>query len=290
MGALVSENELTLKITEVLKTLGFRGRTHRECEFAKACGKRRWTKPLAGYQPPEYTADVVYQNEGKWSDPKDVQAVKRTFLTRTFHGEVAVPRDARGRPLNPLGRTGLEGRGLLGRWGRNQAGDPLLTRVHPETGRLQQLVIERRDSGQKALPGGMVDDGEEIGATVARELFEETGTKLSFEGAATVFTGVVDDPRNTDNAWLETTVLHKHLTAAEYGAMRLQTGDDARAGKGGEESAIQPLLDHGQGDAFGPSHPRRSCAGRRVEDVDLVRSVRGSQNNLPSSGVSSRQV
>ena len=31
-------------------------------------------------------------------------------------------------PLNPKGRTGLQGRGLLGRWGPNHAGDPVVTR------------------------------------------------------------------------------------------------------------------------------------------------------------------
>jgi ADP-ribose pyrophosphatase len=188
-----------------------------------------WTRPLANYHPPEYTADVVVQHEGRWADPQDVKDVKRAFLTRTGSGDVEVALDAWGRPLNPLGRTGLQGRGLLGRWGRNQAGDPLLTRVHPDTGRLQVLVIERKDSGQKALPGGMVDEGEEIATTVARELSEETGAKLSFEGATTVLTGIVDDPRNTDNAWMETTVLHKHLTAAEQDVMTLRAGDDARA-------------------------------------------------------------
>ncbi len=188
-----------------------------------------WSKPLAGYEPPEYTADVVFQNEGKWADPQDVRHVKRTFLTRTSVGEVAVALDGQGRPLNPLGRTGLRGRGLLGKWGRNQAGDPLLTRVDPETGRLQVLVIERKDSGQKALPGGMVDEGEDIAGTVSRELSEETGAELDFKEATILYTGVVDDPRNTDNAWMETTVLHKHLTAEEQTAITLQAGDDARA-------------------------------------------------------------
>jgi len=188
-----------------------------------------WSKPLETYAPPEYTAAVVFKHEGQWADPPNVLDVKRTFLTKTLAGDVAVGLDEQGRPLNPLGRTGLRGRGLLGRWGRNQAGDPLLTRVHPEMGRLQLLVIERKDSGQKALPGGMVDEGEEIAATVARELSEETGARVSFEGATTIFTGVVDDPRNTDNAWMETTVLHKHLTDAEQRQTTLQVGDDARA-------------------------------------------------------------
>lgn len=31
-------------------------------------------------------------------------------------------------PLNPVGRTGIVGRGLLGRWGPNHAADPIVTR------------------------------------------------------------------------------------------------------------------------------------------------------------------
>lgn len=31
-------------------------------------------------------------------------------------------------PLNPFGRTGIIGRGLLGRWGPNHAADSLVTR------------------------------------------------------------------------------------------------------------------------------------------------------------------
>lgn len=31
-------------------------------------------------------------------------------------------------PYNPIGRTGLRGRGLLGRWGPNHAADPIITR------------------------------------------------------------------------------------------------------------------------------------------------------------------
>lgn len=32
-----------------------------------------------------------------------------------------------GYPLNPIGRTGIIGRGVLGRWGPNHAADPIVT-------------------------------------------------------------------------------------------------------------------------------------------------------------------
>ena len=77
-------------------------------------------------------------------------------------------------PLNPRGRTGMVGRGLLGRWGPNHAADPIVTRFHPEhKSRLQFVAIKRKDTGEWALPGGMVDEGENCSRTVRREFEEE---------------------------------------------------------------------------------------------------------------------
>ncbi|MBH8561945.1 NUDIX hydrolase [Nostoc sp. CENA67] len=42
----------------------------------------------------------------------------------------------------------------------------------------QIVLIRRRDDGCWALPGGMVDWGEDISKTVRRELMEETGLEL----------------------------------------------------------------------------------------------------------------
>ena len=50
---------------------------------------------------------------------------KNGVLRISFQGTYQVEN---GLPLNPNGRTGMEGRGLLGRWGPNFAGDPLVTR------------------------------------------------------------------------------------------------------------------------------------------------------------------
>ena len=69
-------------------------------------------------------------------------------------------------PLNIRGRTGLSGRGILGRYGPNHAADPIVTRwkrtengnvlKHQESERpiLQFVSIQRRDTGEWAIPGG----------------------------------------------------------------------------------------------------------------------------------------
>lgn len=43
-----------------------------------------------------------------------------------------------------------------------------------------------------------------------------------------VYTGYVDDPRNTDNAWIETTAINFHDVAGEYtDELALEGRDDA---------------------------------------------------------------
>lgn len=44
----------------------------------------------------------------------------------SYTGKYQVTED--GSPLNPIGRTGIIGRGLLGRWGCNHAADPIVSR------------------------------------------------------------------------------------------------------------------------------------------------------------------
>ncbi|HBB31652.1 MAG TPA: NUDIX hydrolase [Cyanobacteria bacterium UBA8803] len=43
----------------------------------------------------------------------------------------------------------------------------------------QIVLVRRRDNGKWALPGGIVDWGQDIPTTVQRELVEETGLELS---------------------------------------------------------------------------------------------------------------
>lgn len=58
------------------------------------------------------------------------------------------------------------------------------------------ILVKRRDNGLWALPGGMVDWGEDIATTVERELREETGLELvKIKRLVGVYSAPDRDPR-----------------------------------------------------------------------------------------------
>ncbi|KAL4223959.1 ADP catabolic process [Mactra antiquata] len=159
-----------------------------------------------------------------------------------------------GFPRNPKGRTGIIGRGRLRRWGPNHAADPIVTRWKRDEdeqivkidGRpvLQFVAVQRKTCGSWALPGGMVDPGDNKTATLIKEFGEEALNTLEasdeekeminnklktfFENGITIYKGYVDDPRNTDNSWMETKAKNFHDdTGTSVGAFELNAGDDA---------------------------------------------------------------
>lgn len=173
------------------------------------------------YHPEYYVSGIVLKNH-TWADFEDIEDVHRNIL-QSYEGPIKT--DRYGRPLNPRGPTGIEGRGILGKWGANFAADPIVTRIN--NGFLELIVIKRQDCGQWALPGGMVDKGERATATLKRELGEETSANLDFDSATLIYQGYVDDPRNTDNAWMETDAYHLHLSPEDGDKLVLSAGDDA---------------------------------------------------------------
>ncbi|XP_076636109.1 ADP-ribose pyrophosphatase, mitochondrial [Colletes latitarsis] len=223
-----------------------------------------WNVDFPEYEPVKYTASVL---EGKpWADPEIEDAsFKPNWNTfdekvnrKSFTGDYVINED--GYPLNPVGRTGVIGRGLLGRWGPNHAADPIVTRwkrnatgaleIDKTTDKpiLQFVAIQRRDSGEWAIPGGMVDPGETISTTLKREFMEEAMNSLEkddigkeelessikefFEKGEELYEGYVDDPRNTDNAWMETVASNFHDEhGSAVGQITLTAGDDARNAK-----------------------------------------------------------
>ena len=176
----------------------------------------------------EYTAEVVYENSsdnsngGRWADPTSIVESDELLMRQTFYGsdppnlkalEHVGVQFISGIPINPWERTGLTGRGLLGKFGPNHAADPILVRFNTTNMQFQFVAIKRNDTKQWAIPGGMVDAGETVSETLCREFTEEalagnTSQLLDtmFETSHLVYRGYANDMRNTDNAWIETEV------------------------------------------------------------------------------------
>lgn len=218
-----------------------------------------WATNDPSYAPIDFTHEAVLQNartsKTPWADQPNVSpTILKTRITKkmTRYGKLrAMTLETAGcwnarkrRPRNPVGRTGMVQRGLLGKWGPNHAADPIVTRLRPGTGILEVAVVKRRDTGEHALPGGMCEDKRVADTLLAEFLEEALATQegnpalttdlveqvkqLFSAGGRLIYAGYVDDPRNTDEAWMESTVYHFHINDPTLAAaLPLMGGDDA---------------------------------------------------------------
>lgn len=221
-----------------------------------------WSKEYPEYQPVDYTAPRVEAGP-VWADP-DIrkQPPEKPLQFNSLDGKVnrkshiGMYDVVDNVPRNPIGRTGMVGRGLLGRWGPNHAADPVVTRWKRDAGGakierdgkpiLEFVAIRRGDTNAWAIPGGMVDAGETVSATLKREFGEEALNSIEateqekkeietqinelFKAGDQMYAGYVDDPRNTDNAWMETVVFNFHDDTGDvFNKLQLHAGDDAAA-------------------------------------------------------------
>ncbi|XP_036336332.1 ADP-ribose pyrophosphatase, mitochondrial [Rhagoletis pomonella] len=210
-----------------------------------------WSVDYSKYTPPIYTAPHI--NGQPWADA-DIGCADFQVKWNELDGAVnrisfnGIYKIENGYPINPIGRTGLRGRGLLGRWGPNHAADPVVTRWkrdadgnvirNSETKKsiLQMVAIQRHDNKMWAIPGGMVDPGEKVSVTLKREFMEEALDSFDnqkmieefFAKGVEIYKGYVDDFRNTDNAWIETVAYNFHdEDGTQVGKLMLSAGDDA---------------------------------------------------------------
>ncbi|XP_011433265.3 transient receptor potential cation channel subfamily M member-like 2 isoform X3 [Magallana gigas] len=210
--------------------------------------KVSWEIPFPEYDPVIYeapevkehpywadTIDLIFMKPEerigkiKFNEYDDLNKVNRKSYVGTYQVQD-------GLPLNPTGRTGLIGRGLLGRYGPNHCGDPIVTRwkrddignVVMKEGKkvLEFVAIFRKDNKLWSIPGGMCEPGQKVSQCLKAEFTEEalgslvedsnmeekikSDLKIMMEEGEEIYKGICDDPRNTDNSWLETVVFNYH--------------------------------------------------------------------------------
>ncbi|CAF3628955.1 unnamed protein product [Rotaria sp. Silwood1] len=152
-------------------------------------------------------------------------------------------------PLNPMGRTGLRGRGALIRWGPNKFIIAVITRwkkhrdqfaVVGEQRILETLVLKDKYTNDWKLPGANIlgvescygsicrsfhelvfqdNDLEDFSSFQERDMIEHFKSfahasadifePIEFESHM-VYRGYIDDLRNTDNAWVEAEIWNFH--------------------------------------------------------------------------------
>jgi len=225
-------------------------------------------KALIKNSAPEWMESSCQNEKLKWSFP-DRQAMS------WCSGQVQM---IDGYLKNPAGRTGITGRGSLGLWGPNKAGDPIIV---ADGATLNSIIlqdsellvndygnqpfdpaekyvrlIKRTDVDAVAIPGGMIDPGESGLSAAIREMSEETMavpegvvgfvpvSNAELEAflkplSTLVYRGLVDDPRNTDDAWMETEAYKIDISGSDRAGswqQRIRTkiitgraGDDAGA-------------------------------------------------------------
>ena len=164
-----------------------------------------WVLDSPNYDPPYHVDPTVLANDSSkvpdgWADPEDVASIRDELASRE-----AKHRDDLGRPLNPRGRTGIEGRGLLGYWGSNLSVAAVVIRKN-RAEELEILLGQGEDETKLEMAKGFVHTGETPGECLQRVLGAETGWAPATVPDEVVFEGYTFDPRQTDHAWVESRV------------------------------------------------------------------------------------
>uniref|UniRef100_A0A8C9N2X4 Transient receptor potential cation channel subfamily M member 2 n=1 Tax=Serinus canaria TaxID=9135 RepID=A0A8C9N2X4_SERCA len=158
-------------------------------------------------------------------------------------------------PQNPMGRTGLRGRGRLHCFGPNHALHPHVgwKRGHGVTSgtwkslkkMLEVLVAQYPLSDVWALPGGSLEPGETLPLKlkwILRREFWPQFQNLLKQGTE-VHRGYLDDPRNTDNAWVETVAISVHFDTSNDVEMKRLNSSHIPTGWGRELCIRWQVLD-----------------------------------------------
>jgi len=235
--------------------------------------RRLWAKSWPEYTPIEYTTPSILEDppESLNSDSElkldsfkfnAVCKVSGAQINRISHNGKYALHPSHGMPMNPLGRTNVQGRGVFGRYGPNHGAEMILSRWKRKGGSLMRdtfdepmleiLMIQKGLGPEWHLPGGQLapgPNGLSANAIIEKEFEKETKLRKMPKAEKThlkeyltslcgvgksIYKGIPDDPRNTDNAWAENSIMHYHDKTGQFSSLL------KRDSKGGGEQVLTP--------------------------------------------------
>ncbi len=190
------------------------------------------------------TKTVVYVDDCTFYeiDTDMLNRAKHTYYHTVYFKVYNIDGKYKAIPLNPMiGMNLLEkcvniipskhGKGDLKYLGPNFATDCIITKIYGDN--LMMVAINRKDTKDDniyAFVGGMIEPNEFVREACVREFEEEAGVNVNLfkdeTRAKIIYEGYVDDPRNTENSWIETVAIHLMLEKEEE--FKLKAGSDAR--------------------------------------------------------------
>ena len=172
-----------------------------------------WRFECPEYAPPYYVSPSVLENDstkspGGWADPEEYDQIKEASSNQGIADEA-------GRPLHPKGRTGIAGRGLLGRWGANPAAKAVIIRQNSGTSSFDILLGKPKEANTYQFPKGFVPHDQPPEKTIGHILKREFGWQPIAGNEEILSQGFSYDDRQTDHAWVEVTTFLYFYTDAD---------------------------------------------------------------------------
>ena len=163
----------------------------------------QWRFDCPEYSPPYYVSPSVLKNDfikssGGWADPEEYEHMQIDKSNRQ-------KTDDTGRSLHPRGRTGISGRGLLGRWGGNPAANAVIIRHASESSSVEMLLGRQKDANYYRLPKGFVLHEQPPEEAIVHIIKREFGWHPETGKGEILYQGFIYDDRQTDHAWVEVT-------------------------------------------------------------------------------------
>ncbi|KRZ03263.1 ADP-ribose pyrophosphatase, mitochondrial [Trichinella zimbabwensis] len=229
----------------------------------------KWKNKLFAYAPPDFSAEFEdniphdsfdpSKNESLANFNKMDQSVDR----RSINGHYEVKN---GRPRCPIGRTGIQGRGKLPRWGPNFV---LAVIVDSGEGHLLDILSTTTAEGSFEIPTFFIDDysKEGIEAKLEEIIIASKPTnrysrkkihslvETAMKNALIVKQGYTPDSRNTDNAWTETIAvqisdpMRQHLGKLKFESQAKQSTVEWRTVDEKSQNEIRNYVERSLGEA-----------------------------------------